>query len=910
MIATLAGQAVLIVSGVIVARMLGPENRGYLALLILVPIIVGKVGALGMPLAVTYYVARDRAAAGAIWATLRPVVILQCGLMAGVHSLALWLLVEGEPQYVIDAALLTVLLVPAALAQDYGLALLQGRGRFTALNVLRFAPLALYAAGVAVLLLLNLDGLGEVAAVWSGTNVLLAAVTLLVGLRGIGPPGEGAAAPSVASMAAFGAKGVLGANSPVETYRLDQAVVGLFLTPVSLGLYSVALAFTNLPRAVGTGVGIIAYPNLAELTDPVAARRKLWRFFGVTVVVCAALVVGLELLAGWLVPFFFGDEFEDSVPLLRILLISALLVAARRVLTDGARGLGLPGLGTVAEIVSFVVLLPALVVFIDAWGVEGVALALVASGAASLLVMLAGLARGRGRHAPEGRAKMIRGPALSSRRRRRSARAALGPLGTATMVGAVLAIDGIAVVAVVVSPMLGMALALALLLCLATVSLRRRVDMGVGEIEPPVAESSSDEGLAPARGLYYLGCLMVGFLVIRTGVGVTVSDLLFLFALGLTALTLIAGRQPAPVFMGPMLFLGVALFAAGGLLSSFGADSPGESVLVVARVIYLTMVWFLLGAVLLTRPAHVRTAIGFWVASAALGGAGAVVQTLFGDVIPGGQVNYGRVSGFVYQVNDLGGLCAVAAIPAAMLVTRARTPGTRLAATTALLLIVAGLLLSSSVSGVVAVAGAGAVWLSIARRRLRVVIPLAVAVVALSAFAASNNRYWESPLERLGTASSRTGTADSTLFTRVYSYEAAWETIEDSPLVGVGLTREGADTATGSAVHNVFLGAWYQAGFIGMLGLLIVAGYAVVAAWRAVVDARDPGERATAQALFSAVLAFLLFAQAQPTLFQRYGWMSVALVVAVRGIQLRATPVRAGPQSQVERAAGVAAPAT
>ena len=32
------GQAVLVVSGVIVARMLGPENRGYLALLVLVPL--------------------------------------------------------------------------------------------------------------------------------------------------------------------------------------------------------------------------------------------------------------------------------------------------------------------------------------------------------------------------------------------------------------------------------------------------------------------------------------------------------------------------------------------------------------------------------------------------------------------------------------------------------------------------------------------------------------------------------------------------------------------------------------------------------------------------------------------------------------------------------------------------------
>ncbi len=44
------------------------------------------------------------------------------------------------------------------------------------------------------------------------------------------------------------------------------------------------------------------------------------------------------------------------MPLVRIVLVTALLMAARRILADGARGLGLPGLGTLAEIVSLVVL--------------------------------------------------------------------------------------------------------------------------------------------------------------------------------------------------------------------------------------------------------------------------------------------------------------------------------------------------------------------------------------------------------------------------------------------------------------------------------------------------------------------------------------------------------------------------
>ena len=176
---------------------------------------------------------------------------------------------------------------PPHLAQQYGLAILQGRERFLAFNILRTAPAAVYAAAVAVLLVLDLDGLGEVAlAVDGGERGASALLTLTVALRGLGP-GVEAAAPPVREMVAFGAKGLLGASSPIEYYRLDQAVVGLFLTPVALGIYAVALAFTNLPRFISTSVGMVAYPHVAAQSDPVEARRKLWRFFLLTVAACA-----------------------------------------------------------------------------------------------------------------------------------------------------------------------------------------------------------------------------------------------------------------------------------------------------------------------------------------------------------------------------------------------------------------------------------------------------------------------------------------------------------------------------------------------------------------------------------------------------------------------------------------------
>src|SRR6185369_9109730 len=63
-----------------------------------------------------------------------------------------------------------------------------------------------------------------------------------------------------------------------------------------------------------------------------------------------------------LVEIFFGSQFDAATPIARILLVATLFMCARRVLTDGVNGLGRPGLGTIAEISSWVLLIPTIAV--------------------------------------------------------------------------------------------------------------------------------------------------------------------------------------------------------------------------------------------------------------------------------------------------------------------------------------------------------------------------------------------------------------------------------------------------------------------------------------------------------------------------------------------------------------------
>ena len=174
---------------------------------------------------------------------------------------------------------------------------------------------------------------------------------------------------------------------------------------------------------------------------------------------------------------------------------------------------------------------------------------------------------------------------------------------------------------------------------------------GTANGEPP---------LRVARGLYYAGVISIGLLTVRPLVTLTLSDLFFLFALLAAGLEILATRQFHHGQLPRGVVLGVVTFALGGAISSIGAHLPGESIRIVARMVYITLVWFWLGTVVLRTSGQVQIAIRCWVVSAAATAGAGVVQLLFGNVIPGGSIDGGRVTGFTGQVNELGGVTSIA----------------------------------------------------------------------------------------------------------------------------------------------------------------------------------------------------------------------------------------------------------
>jgi len=392
--------------------------------------------------------------------------------------------------------------------------------------------------------------------------------------------------------------------------------------------------------------------------------------------------------------------------------------------------------------------------------------------------------------------------------------------------------------------------------------------------------------LGGARAAYYAGAATLGLITIRPALAFTLSDWLFLVAIGLTVLATIRRGTAVGVDLPPLLLGGAALFAVGGLISSVNAISPLGSAAIVVRMLYLTIPWFWVGTVLLRTSAQVQSAVTAWVVSAAISSAGAVAQFFFGNVVPGGTdvVAHSRETGFTDQYNVLGGLTAVAFVPALMIAVRS-TGRARLFTVPVLGLVVAGLLLSGSVGGFLAIAVATAVWL-VASGRARATLAL-LAVLTAAAFlllGANGGSNPTSPFQRVSraTQSDAPRATGGTLYARIDAYRAAWSRIREEPFIGVGLDPASSVERIGVQVHNVVLLPWYTAGVLGLLGIWILIGSLVGVGFRVVRCARTADERLLALSLYASFLTFVVFAMSEPILFVRYGWAPVAFLLALR----------------------------
>jgi O-antigen/teichoic acid export membrane protein len=391
-IANLAIPLSAIITGPVLARALGPDDRGALAA-VLVPFVFSAfLVAFGIPEALTYFVARHPRLEARLTRVAIGIGLLNGILTAGV----LWLLADvllGDRPEVQPLFRALALTMPIYMVMGNIRAVVIGKQAFGLINAERW--LRTISRTLAIVVAAFLGVLTVTSAAWLTEGTALAVtVVLLIGLR-VSPrsrpstPHTGAADLRPGTFTKYALQAWLGSLAGVLILRLDQTL----MTPLSgtreLGYYAVAVAVAEVPVFAIQAITDIVFSKSARGTDPMLAARVSRCLVVLTV---ATAVVGCALMS-WGLPLLYGSDFRAAVPMAQILLVGTVFSAVASVLGYGLLAVGRPGVRSAVQFLAVGVNLPLVFALVPAHGGVGAAWASAATYAVMALLTCAAFAR-------------------------------------------------------------------------------------------------------------------------------------------------------------------------------------------------------------------------------------------------------------------------------------------------------------------------------------------------------------------------------------------------------------------------------------------------------------------------------------------------------------------------------------
>jgi len=171
-------------------------------------------------------------------------------------------------------------------------------------------------------------------------------------------------------------------------YRLDMILIAVFLTPVAIGLYSLAVSLAEKLFLFSGAIATVLFPKISSLNKeeaddftPKVARHTLF-----------IMIISSFLLVIFSYPFisiFFGKAFLPSIAPLFFLLPGIIAFGVGSVLAADLSGRGKPQYAVYSSLVCLIIEVPLNLLLIPKIGIIGAALVSSISYSADTLVILA-----------------------------------------------------------------------------------------------------------------------------------------------------------------------------------------------------------------------------------------------------------------------------------------------------------------------------------------------------------------------------------------------------------------------------------------------------------------------------------------------------------------------------------------
>jgi antigen flippase len=378
-----------IATGVLTARMLGPDGRGVFAAVTTWPQLLATLSIAGLNSAIIFRMRKSPERVGGVGgaALILSVTFSSCAIAVG------WMLMpylmarySAETIWFAQLCLVSVFVNSTQMVVKQGFA---GTGQFGLFNLAQLLPQLFYLAALVALMSAGLLTARTAVLALLGGGAIALLVSLRSFIRIVGPSLR-AGFKELRPVTSYSARAsLMDIVFTLATYA-DRIILIPMLSRSELGLYAVAYSFSRVIQMAQPAVVSVVFSHMSHATEE---RGKLLHDRAVRLLAFALLLgCGALWIAGKpLLALAYGEQFEAANIIFRLLVIEASLGALSQVTAQLFLSVDRPGTVSTIQVGVLCVSLVLLLILAPLYGAEGAAIALVAAAALRWVCLMAAI---------------------------------------------------------------------------------------------------------------------------------------------------------------------------------------------------------------------------------------------------------------------------------------------------------------------------------------------------------------------------------------------------------------------------------------------------------------------------------------------------------------------------------------
>lgn len=363
---------------IVLTRFLGPVDQGKYSLVTLLPMMLMMFISTGINTSTIYFVSKNK---------FLLETVLKTNILVGI-TLSLFAIFVGALVVVffsdalfegVEISLLYLILlsIPFIFLKEFLQTIFHGLQDFKNYNTLmivnQFAILGFISLFIIVL---NYGLTGAIIGyVLGNITTVFVILYLLLKKKQLRLSSGEFSRPYLNESVNYGFKAYVSNLATFLNYRLDIFIMGYFLSPAAVGIYTVAVNVGERITMVSTAISSVLFPKIAS-EDTEAARNRLSSIVSRNVLLISIIAsFAILLVSDFVIELFFGSEYMQSSDVLKIILLGIIFLSVEKIFSNDIAGRGRPEINMYTSIFNVIMNVGLNILLIPRFGIMGAAYA-------------------------------------------------------------------------------------------------------------------------------------------------------------------------------------------------------------------------------------------------------------------------------------------------------------------------------------------------------------------------------------------------------------------------------------------------------------------------------------------------------------------------------------------------------